>query len=260
MLSAGRQTTGDLATAREDNLDTGGSILRPHPPSAPADPSILRIQKKRVQLLSGGKQTTSSKVQTTKQTGSTDVAKERDNVSIAAGEGSSLPGVPSHGEHAAEVPTIPSDEELAVVDILKSVEAATSAGEGEGLQTHAMDGVDQMETSVASVRDPVETGGVWSHDIMDMSGVWSTDVVSDTTYFYLSHPKSASDVKVRVQRPHPHLLYVMYLLSSVQQSLSREESTSRGARLDDDFVSNDDHQKSRQSSDGHNISRLSDVR
>ena len=211
-LSAGRQAVGDVP-AREGSLNTGGNGLRPHPPSAPADPSILRIQKKRVQLLSGGKRTTSSKVQTTKQTaaGSDDVATEGDNVSTVAGEANSQAGVTSRGdvgdegssldgggrETAAEISTIPSEEELAVVNILKSA-GAVPPGKGEGLKTHkhGIDGADQMEMSEASGRDEVKTSSMWSHDMVETSGVWSDDVASETTYFYLSHPKSASDVKV----------------------------------------------------------------
>lgn len=150
-----------------------------------------------------------SKVQPAKQARTSDVtmATEQDHVDSTAGshgpqttgqshidtvdDGSSLAG----GEGLAEESLRPTDEELAIVDILKSVEAEPTE-ESHALQTYGVDDSEEMETS----RDQPET-----------SGVWSDEVASDTTFFYLSHPKSASDVTVRLQGyPPPHLHDVIF--------------------------------------------------
>ena len=120
--------------------------------------SVVRGQKKRVELLSRGKQK-GSKVLLTK---------ENEQVRESGGNGDAI------GESVAMETVEPDEEELAVVDILKAAEMS------------------QSRQGQEDVNDQVETSGVWSEDVM-----------SETTYFYLSHPKSASNVMVSIIRGAP---------------------------------------------------------
>ncbi len=53
--------------------------------------------------------------------------------------------------------------------------------------------------------------------------------------------------------------FIVYLPTQLQQSIAMD-TTSRGGRLDDDFISTDNHQGSPHSSeDSHSVGRLSDV-
>ena len=140
----------DTDTASELILEAGGRGLRPYPPSDPSNPTLAKLQQKRVQLRSGGKK---KQVEPAKELLGSDGVSNGDQSEMGMGEREGL----NEGKREG-----PSDEELAVVDILKTAESA---------KKKQVDVSEQMDTSC-------------------------DDVTSEMTYFYLSHPKSASDVKV----------------------------------------------------------------
>lgn len=182
--SAGRSVS--FSNQSHSVLEADGHGLRLCPPAESADPSILRIQKKRVQVLSGEKQRTQHTEQSQNSSNelfsphvpangsdlhSPHVLTDGDDIhSSTDGSDFHLPLVPTDGGEAT-VSAKPSEEELAVVDILRSVDSESTVQ-----PLCDTDNDQQVENQTSGVCSEAES-----------------EEVNESTYSYSSLPKLASD-------------------------------------------------------------------